>query len=136
MKRISIGLSLLVVCLVTSVQAQAPAPQPDPEFKKLQVLVGHWTYDGEYKAGPWGPATKIKGEWAYQFILNGFVLQGHCTEKSAEGETHSSKSTSLKASLRRLWTAWLLTCSAPATGHFYWPVGISIVRCMFLRSPL
>jgi len=88
MKRISIGLSLLVVCLVTSVQAQAPAPQPDPEFKKLQVLVGHWTYDGEYKAGPWGPATKIKGEWAYQFILNGFVLQGHCTEKSAEGETH------------------------------------------------
>jgi len=87
MKKIAILSSLLAVCFVIAMQAQT-APRPAPEFKKLQVLIGHWTYDGEYRAGAWGPATKIKGEWTYQFILNGFVLQGHCTEKSAQGEVH------------------------------------------------
>lgn len=85
MRRVSILLSPLVVCLFTTMQAQTDAPKPDPEFQKLKVLVGRWTEDGEYKAGPWGPAVKIKGEWRYEFLLNGFVLQGHCTEKSAEG---------------------------------------------------
>ena len=42
---------------------QAPAPQPDPEVKKLQVLVGHWTFKGEYKAGPLGPGGKVAGEY-------------------------------------------------------------------------
>lgn len=87
-RRISVVPFLLVVCIVTNAQAQTAAPKPDPEFQKLQVLVGRWIEDGEYKAGPWGPATKIKGEWTYEFILNGFVLQGNLTEKSAEGETH------------------------------------------------
>lgn len=85
---------LALACLAVTafsirpVHAQTPAPKPNPEFMKLQVLIGHWTYDGGYKSGPWGPATKIKGEWTYEFLLNGFVLQGHCTEKSAEGEVH------------------------------------------------
>jgi hypothetical protein len=88
LKKAAILTTLLTVCFVIAAEAQTAAPKPDPEFKKLQVLVGHWTYDGEYKAGPWGPATTIKGEWTYQFVLNGFVLQGHCTEKSAQGVVH------------------------------------------------
>lgn len=85
MKRASILLFLLVVCHFTIMPAQTAAPKPDPEFQKLTFLVGRWIEDGEYKAGPWGPAVKIKGEWRYDLLLNGFVLQGHCTEKSAEG---------------------------------------------------
>ena len=88
MQRISPLFSVLIICFVTLAQSQAPVPRPDPEFKKLQVVVGHWMEVGEYKAGPWGPAVKIKGEWTYEFALNGFVLQGHCTEKSAEGVVH------------------------------------------------
>lgn len=85
MKRASILLSLVVVCFFSTMQAQTAAPKPDREFQKLNFLVGRWIEEGEYKAGPWGPAVKIRGEWRYEFLLNGFVLQGHCTEKSAEG---------------------------------------------------
>jgi hypothetical protein len=42
---------------------QAPAPQPDPEVKKLQALVGHWTFKGEYKAGPLGPGGSSEIMW-------------------------------------------------------------------------
>ena len=88
MKRICLVFTFLFVSLVAPAQSQDATHQPDVEFNKLQVLVGHWTYNGEYKSGPWGPATKIKGEWMYEFVLNGFILQGHCTEKSSEGEIH------------------------------------------------
>ena len=88
MKRIGLLFWFLVVCFVPVALAQTAEPKPDPEFQKLKVLVGRWVEDGEYKAGPWGPGVKIKGEWTYEFLLNGFVLQGHCTAKSAEGEVH------------------------------------------------
>jgi len=88
MNRFSLVMFVLAGCLVTALHGQTPAPKPDPEFKKLQVLVGHWTYDGEYKPGPLGAGAKIKGEWTYQFILKGFVLEGHATEKADGGETH------------------------------------------------
>jgi hypothetical protein len=45
-----------------SLWAQTTVPKPDPELKKLGVIVGHWTYEGEYKAGPLGPGGKAKGE--------------------------------------------------------------------------
>jgi hypothetical protein len=67
-------------------QAQTAAPKPDPALRKLHVLVGHWTYEGEYKPGPLGPGGKVTGEYAAQMILGGFFLQGRYTEKGATGE--------------------------------------------------
>lgn len=87
MQRISILLLVLVVCFATAMQAQAPAPKPDPELKKLSVLVGHWTYEGEYKPGPLGPGGKITGEYTGQMILAGFFYQARWTEKGPAGET-------------------------------------------------
>jgi len=84
MQRINVLFSLLVLCLVTTLQAQAP--KPDPEVKKLHALVGHWTYEGEYKPGPLGPGGKITGVWDARMILGGFFLQEQQTEKGAEGE--------------------------------------------------
>jgi hypothetical protein len=83
MKRISILLCLLIVCFATAMQAQAPAPKPHAELKKLQVLVGHWTYEGESYAGPWGPAATSRGEYEAQMTLGGFFFQGRWTEKNA-----------------------------------------------------
>jgi hypothetical protein len=82
MPRFHILLLLLVACLATATLAQAPAavPKPDPEFKKLAVLVGHWKYEGEFKAGPQGPATKVAGEYTGQMILGGFFFQGLMTQ--------------------------------------------------------
>ncbi len=81
MRRISILLFVLVVCFAAAMQAQTQAPKPDPALKKLHVFVGHWTYEGEYKAGPLGPGGKMTGEQTIQMILGGFFLQSRSTEK-------------------------------------------------------
>jgi len=85
-QRISILLFLLVFCFATAMQAQAPAPKPDPALKSLSVLVGHWTYEEEWKAGPLGPAGKMTGVYDAHMILGGFFLQAEQTEKGAMGE--------------------------------------------------
>jgi hypothetical protein len=85
MQRISLLLLVLVLFSATAVQAQAPAPKPDPALKKLSVLVGHWTFDGEQKPGPLGPGGKSSGEFGGQMILGGFFFQGRWTEKGALG---------------------------------------------------
>jgi hypothetical protein len=89
MRRFHILPLLLVACFATATLAQTPAPKPDPEMKKLAVLVGHWTYEGEYKPGPLGPGGKVTGTETDQEILAGFFLEGRQTEKGAMGETHT-----------------------------------------------
>ncbi len=88
MKRVAFLVGLVVLAFAASVwaQAQAQAPQPDPELKKLGIMVGHWTYEGEYKAGPGGPNGTAKGEDRIQWILGGFLLQDLETETGALGD--------------------------------------------------
>jgi hypothetical protein len=88
MKRLFIALTCLLM-FSTMVAAQTSAPKPDPALQQLQVLVGHWTYQGEYKAGVLGPGGKIAGVYDCQPVLGGFFLQAGETEKGAEGETHN-----------------------------------------------
>jgi len=82
---LTVGLVLLVFAL--SIWAQTTAPKPDPEFKKFDVFLGHWTYEGEYKAGPLGPGSKVTGEETGKRILGGFFIQFQFTERGAMGET-------------------------------------------------
>jgi hypothetical protein len=49
------------------------------------MIIGQWTYTGEYKPGPLGPGGKIVGEYHFSFALNGFIVEGHTTERSADG---------------------------------------------------
>ena len=86
MTRISVLLFVLVVFFATAMRAQAPAPKPDPEVKKLHAVVGHWTYEGEVKPGPWGPGGKFTGEDNCQMILGRFFFQCQLTGKVAERE--------------------------------------------------
>src|SRR5215472_10925801 len=88
MQRNKILLGLLVFCVTSALQAQAPAsaPNPDPDLKKLLPLVGHWTYEEEWKAGPLGPGGKMTGVYDAHVILGGFFLQAEQTEKGAMGE--------------------------------------------------
>ena len=89
MRRLVVLFLLLMVAFVSVVQAQTPAtaPKPDPEIKKLQVLVGHWTYEGEHKPGPLGPGGKVSGEYTGQWRVGGFILEGSMVEKSGVGTT-------------------------------------------------
>ena len=88
MQRISI-LLLLAICFATATQALAQAPKPDPALKKLNVLVGHWTYVEDWKAGPLGPGGRMTGVYDAHMILGGFFLQAEQTEKGAMGEIRS-----------------------------------------------
>lgn len=86
MKRLILAVSLTLNFAVV-VAAQTSAPKPDPALHKLQVLVGHWTYQGEYKAGLLGFVGKITGVYDCQPILGGFFLQAEETEKGMERRT-------------------------------------------------
>ena len=85
MQRITLLLSLLIVCFATATQAQTTAPKPDPALKQLHGLLGHWTYTCEYQATPLGPASKTTGEATNQMILGGFFVKVQWTEKAANG---------------------------------------------------
>jgi len=89
MKRISVLLLVLMVCFATAMQAQVQAPKPGPEVKKLSVYLGHWTYEGESKPGPWGPGGKFTGERDVRWILRGFYLETRVREKGPAGESQS-----------------------------------------------
>jgi hypothetical protein len=78
---------MVVLVFAVSLWAQTQAPKPNPELKKLNVMVGHWTYEGEYKAGPTGPSGNAKGDEFIQWINGGFFLQDLEIEKVAQGET-------------------------------------------------
>jgi hypothetical protein len=66
---------------------QAQAPKPDPELNRLLPWVGHWTIEGESKAGPLSPAGKFTGEQAVRMTLGGFFLETRVVEKTTTGET-------------------------------------------------
>lgn len=88
MKRKVILCLFLMAGLTSFVLAQTPvtAPKPDPALKKLSALVGHWTYEEEWKAGPLGAGGKMSGVYDAHMILGGFFLQAEQTEKGAMGE--------------------------------------------------
>ena len=88
MKRFAVAVGLFVLVFAVSLWAQTTAPKPDPEVKKFDVFLGHWTYAGEYKAGPLGPASKVTGEMSMKPILGEFFFQDQATEKGPMGESH------------------------------------------------
>ena len=85
MRRIGFVLFLLIVCPSLLMQAQTPPAKPDSEIKLLQILVGHWRYEGEYRSGPLGPGGKVTGEYIGEMILGGVFFRGRWTEKGPAG---------------------------------------------------
>ena len=94
---------LLPLCVLAGAvlaQQQSQAPKPGPEHKRLGFFVGKWTFEGEAKASPLGPAGKItsteNGEW---FPGNFFVVarssgtspEGHTQEMSIMGYSTAEK---------------------------------------------
>jgi hypothetical protein len=81
--------------LLSVVAAQAQdmqAPKPGPEVKKMGVFVGHFTNDGEAKAGTMGPnspAMKMSGTTDCKWTSGGFALL--CTGVSQMGGMKSTE---------------------------------------------
>jgi hypothetical protein len=74
--------------IMARAQSQAALPKPGPEVKKLAVMVGRFTNEGEVKAGALGPnspAMKVSGTDECNWTADGFGLV--CTETVAIGGT-------------------------------------------------
>ena len=56
------------------VVAQTPPAKPGPEHKRLERMVGQWSYQGEAKASPLGPAGKISSSETCELFQGGFAV--------------------------------------------------------------
>jgi hypothetical protein len=63
MRRLTTLLSFVLACassvIVARAQSSAALPKPGPEVKKLAVMVGRFTNEGEVKAGAMGPNSPL-----------------------------------------------------------------------------
>lgn len=91
------------------ISVQESAPKPDPEVKKLSVLVGRWTFKGEYKAGPLGPGGKVTGEYTGRMILGGFFFQGRFREQAPLGEMGGLEVEAYDPASKSFVSAWYLS---------------------------
>jgi hypothetical protein len=84
MKRVGI---LLAAWLMGSVAAlsQTEPPKPGPELKKLDVLAGSWTVEGDIKPGPMGSAGKMTEIQKCEWMEGGYFLVCHVDYKSSMG---------------------------------------------------
>jgi hypothetical protein len=84
MKRAGI---ILAACLVMAAvaPAQEGPPKPGPEHKKLDVLAGSWTVEGDVKPSPMGPGGKMTEVEKCEWMEGGFFLVCHTDFKSTMG---------------------------------------------------
>ncbi|MFZ0137565.1 MAG: hypothetical protein WAK89_10925 [Candidatus Sulfotelmatobacter sp.] len=92
MRSLTTFLSFSLVCgsilIMARAQSQETLPKPGPEVKKLAVMVGRFTNEGEVKAGAFGPnspAMKVSGTDECRWTAGGFGLT--CTETVDIGGT-------------------------------------------------
>lgn len=116
MKRFAFLAGAVLLVFAASIWAQTQAPTPAPELKKLGIMVGHWTYEGEYKAGPGGPNGKAKGEDRIQWILGGFILQDLETETGALGDARMAVLYAYDPVNKNLVSAGLMNDGGPVSG--------------------
>jgi len=63
----------------------AQKAQPGPEAKKMSMFAGTWTYTGEAKATPLGPAAKINGKQTGRVTGEGFGFENNGQEMGPFG---------------------------------------------------
>src|SRR6185295_1582959 len=56
-----------------------------PEQKRLEVFVGSWTFEGQFRGGTIGQGGKVTGTETSQ-MLGGFFVERHYKEKGPAGE--------------------------------------------------
>ena len=87
MKRlfVTVLLVLAMPCLAFGQVLTPQPPKPGPEHQKLGIWVGNWTYEGETKATPLGPAGKVTGKNTTRPILGDFFVEFRGEEKGPGG---------------------------------------------------
>ncbi len=78
---------MLAAILITSAAAfaQMGPPKPGPEQKKIDMLAGVWTLDGDMKPGAMGPGGKMTETEKCEWMDGGFFLVCKADFKSSMG---------------------------------------------------
>lgn len=80
------------LCALTAQAQTMQPPKPGPEVKKMGMFVGHFTNEGEAKAGVMGPnspAMKMSGTEDCKWTSGGFAVL--CTGTSEMGGMNSTE---------------------------------------------
>jgi hypothetical protein len=78
--------TIVALTVTTAGMAQPPSPKPAAETKKLATWSGEWTYEGESKESPLGPAGNFSGKVTCRMTLGGFFLDCRWEEKGPTGQ--------------------------------------------------
>ena len=62
-----------------------PTPKSGPEHKKMEALVGTWTYEGDAKKSAFGPPGRVSGTDVFEMLPGGLYIQHHYDEKNPLG---------------------------------------------------
>jgi hypothetical protein len=84
MKRVGIILAAWLIAAAAALSQNEP-PKPGPELKKLDVLAGSWTVEGDIKPGPMGPGGKMTEAEKCEWMEGGYFLVCHVDYKSSMG---------------------------------------------------
>jgi hypothetical protein len=79
-------ISAVWLFLALTAVAQMEMPKPGPEHKKLDVLAGSWTLDGDMKPSPMGPGGKMTEIEKCDWMDGGFFLVCRTDFKSSMGD--------------------------------------------------
>jgi len=85
MKTLAMIAAAWLVLAAAAAMAQMEMPKPGPEVKKLDMLVGSWTLDGEMKASEMSPAGKVMETEKCEWMEGGFFLVCHLDFKTTMG---------------------------------------------------
>ena len=85
-KVVTTSAAVLFFSFVLEIAAQGQAPKPGPEQKKLEALLGSWTFEWDTKPSIFGPGGKVTGIERYQWMPGGFFLQMNREAKTPAGD--------------------------------------------------
>src|SRR2546423_3597874 len=85
-KVLTTSVFVLFCSLVVGIAAQGQAPKPGPEHKKLEALIGSWTFEWDMKPSIFGPGGRVTGIERYQLMPGGFFVQMNREAKSPAGD--------------------------------------------------
>lgn len=81
----------LLLMLIAAGPVLAQAPKPNANANKLELWVGTWTYAGEAKATPLGPAAKVSGTQTGRMVMGGAGFEWKGEEKGIFGAVQWSE---------------------------------------------
>ena len=71
---LSTVVSIAVASAAVLAQTPSQAPKPGAEHKRIAYFAGQWSYQGEVKASPLGPAGKVSSTESCEWFAGGFAL--------------------------------------------------------------